>query len=57
MCMKVHRRHRAPEGKEERLRGDINENKHNDEGDWLVWGFRVEPKTLNPYSANNDVYS
>jgi len=28
-----------------------------DEGDWLVWGFRVEPKTLNQFSAENDIYS
>lgn len=27
------------------------------EGDWLVWAFRVEPKTLNQFSAENDVYS
>ena len=28
-----------------------------DEGDWLVWAFRVEPKTLNQFSADNDIYS
>ena len=28
-----------------------------DEGDALVWASRVEPKTLNPISAENDVYS
>ncbi|MBW8002818.1 MAG: hypothetical protein FVQ80_12485 [Planctomycetes bacterium] len=28
-----------------------------DEGDWLVWGFRVEPRTLNQFSAENDIYS
>ena len=28
-----------------------------DEGDWLIWGFRVEPKTLNQFSAENDIYS
>ena len=28
-----------------------------DEGDWLIWASRVEPKTLNPISAENDVYS
>jgi ABC-type transport system substrate-binding protein len=22
-----------------------------DDGDWLIWAFRVEPKTLNPISA------
>jgi peptide/nickel transport system substrate-binding protein len=28
-----------------------------DQGDWLVWAFRVEPKTLNQFSADSDVYS
>jgi peptide/nickel transport system substrate-binding protein len=28
-----------------------------DEGDWLVWGFRVEPKTLNQINNDNDIYS
>jgi peptide/nickel transport system substrate-binding protein len=28
-----------------------------DEGDWLVWGFGVEPRTLNQFSAENDIYS
>ncbi len=28
-----------------------------DEGDWLVWAFRVEPKTLNNFSAENDIYA
>jgi len=28
-----------------------------DEGDWLIWAFKVEPKTLNQYSAENDIYS
>ncbi len=28
-----------------------------DEGDWLIWASRVEPKTLNPILAENDVYS
>jgi peptide/nickel transport system substrate-binding protein len=27
-----------------------------DEGDWLVWASRIEPKTLNPIIAENDVY-
>ncbi|UCE98582.1 MAG: peptide-binding protein [Planctomycetota bacterium] len=27
------------------------------EGDWLIWGFGVEPKTLNQFSAENDIYS
>jgi peptide/nickel transport system substrate-binding protein len=27
------------------------------EGDWLVWAFRVEPKTLNPISAEADTYT
>ncbi len=28
-----------------------------DEGDWLVWGFRAEPKTLNQFSTESDIYS
>ena len=28
-----------------------------DEGDWLVWAFRVEPKTLTPISADTDTYA
>jgi len=28
-----------------------------DEGDWLVWAFRVEPKTLNQLSVERDIYS
>jgi peptide/nickel transport system substrate-binding protein len=28
-----------------------------DEGDWLVWAYSVEPKTLNMISADNDIYS
>lgn len=28
-----------------------------DEGDWLIWAFRVEPKTLNQISVDNDIYS
>ena len=35
----------------------INKEYAGDEGDWLVWGFRVEPKTLNQFSADNDIYS
>ncbi|MFA5422643.1 MAG: peptide-binding protein [Phycisphaerae bacterium] len=27
------------------------------EGDWLVWAFRVEPKTLNQISVERDIYS
>jgi peptide/nickel transport system substrate-binding protein len=27
------------------------------EGDWLIWSFRVEPKTLNPISADTDTYA
>jgi hypothetical protein len=26
-----------------------------DEGDWLVWAFRVEPRTLNQFSADNNI--
>jgi len=28
-----------------------------DEGDWLVWAFRVEPKTLNQINVDSDIYS
>jgi peptide/nickel transport system substrate-binding protein len=28
-----------------------------DEGDWLVWAFAVEPKTLNQISVDSDTYS
>jgi len=28
-----------------------------DDGDWLIWAFRVEPKTLNPISAETDIYT
>jgi peptide/nickel transport system substrate-binding protein len=28
-----------------------------DEGDWLVWAFRVEPKTLNQINVDGDIYS
>ncbi len=28
-----------------------------DEGDWLIWAFAVEPKTLNQLSADTDLYS
>ena len=28
-----------------------------DQGDWLVWAFRVEPKTLNQFAVDGDIYS
>ena len=28
-----------------------------DEGDWLIWAFQVEPKTLNPISVDTDIYA
>jgi peptide/nickel transport system substrate-binding protein len=28
-----------------------------DDGDWLVWAMRVEPKTLNQINVDNDIYS
>lgn len=28
-----------------------------DDGDWLVWAMRVEPKTLNQINVENDIYS
>jgi len=36
--------------------GDTEPNSPND-GDWLVWAFRVEPKTLNQISTESDIYS
>ena len=35
----------------------MDEEYPGDEGDWLVWAFRVEPKTLNQISADRDIYS
>ncbi|MGA2071662.1 MAG: ABC transporter substrate-binding protein, partial [Sedimentisphaerales bacterium] len=28
-----------------------------DDGDWLIWAFRVEPKTLNQINVDSDIYS
>jgi peptide/nickel transport system substrate-binding protein len=36
---------------------ETTREKSDDEGDWLVWAFRVEPKTLNQISGENDIYS
>jgi peptide/nickel transport system substrate-binding protein len=39
----------------------VNNNKQQeypgDEGDWLVWGMRAEPKTLNQINNDTDIYS
>ena len=35
----------------------IDEEYGGDEGDWLIWAFRVEPKTLNQFSVDSDIYS
>ena len=35
----------------------LDEASPGDEGDWLVWGLRVEPKTLNQINVNSDIYS
>lgn len=35
----------------------IDEEYPGDDGDWLIWAFRVEPKTLSQFSADNDIYS
>jgi len=40
----------------EPIRADY-EQRSEDEGDWLVWAFRVEPKTLNNISADSDIYT
>jgi peptide/nickel transport system substrate-binding protein len=42
-------KYKAAEGQGEEYPGD--------EGDWLVWAFRVEPKTLNPISVDTDAYA
>ena len=28
-----------------------------EDGDWLIWAFRVEPKTLNQINVDSDIYS
>lgn len=42
-------------------KSDVNtvsgEEYHGDEGDWLIWAFHAEPKTLNPISADTDIYA
>ena len=35
----------------------IGEEYPGDEGDWLVWAFIVEPKTLNQINVDSDIYS
>ena len=35
----------------------ISEEYTGDEGDWLIWAFQVEPKTLNPISVDTDIYA
>jgi len=49
---------------EKTLENSVPRKSHNDpessatdDGDWLVWAFRVEPRTLNPVSAEADVYT
>ncbi len=39
------------------ISGIVNKEYPGDEGDWLIWGFRVEPKTLNQINVDNDIYS
>jgi len=36
---------------------DIKTESARDEGDWLVWGMRVEPRTLNQINNDTDIYS
>lgn len=40
-----------------RIESSDDEQSPGDAGDWLVWAFRVEPKTLNLYSVESDIYS
>ncbi len=36
---------------------DLTTQYPGDDGDWLVWAMRVEPKTLNQINVDNDIYS
>jgi peptide/nickel transport system substrate-binding protein len=40
-----------------RTSGTLESEYPGDEGDWLVWALRVEPKTLNQINVENDIYS
>jgi peptide/nickel transport system substrate-binding protein len=40
-----------------RATGERQEEYPGDEGDWLIWAFRVEPKTLNQINVDTDIYS
>lgn len=43
--------------RESESRSELDQDSIGDEGDWLVWGFRAEPKTLNQISNESDIYS
>jgi hypothetical protein len=45
---------RSPKSRPKTAAG-ADEKHPGDEGDWLVWAFRVEPRTLNQFSADNNV--
>ncbi|MHC4477523.1 MAG: ABC transporter substrate-binding protein [Planctomycetota bacterium] len=36
---------------------DAHQERAGDRGDWLIWAFRVEPRTLNPMCAEADAYT
>ncbi len=45
-------------GEEKAGTAEVGKDKQDrDEGDWLVWAFRVEPKTLNQVAVERDIYS
>ena len=45
-------------GKDERETTALRDEEYpGDEGDWLIWAFRVEPKTLNQINVDSDIYS
>ncbi len=39
------------------VRADDTESYPGDEGDWRIWAFHVEPRTLNPLSVERDIYT
>lgn len=44
-------------GVAQRDAGETGEEYPGDEGDWRIWGFHVEPKTLSPLSVERDIYT
>ena len=44
-------------GEQKQANSTVDAEYMGDEGDWLVWAFRVEPRTLNPISVDTDIYA